>query len=79
KILPSFPVLIKFADYFNVSTDYLLGRTDDPQGKLYGKPFAAKEQINDFIEMCFDPTTEANAKLKEAMRKIMSEQNKKKE
>lgn len=22
--------LIMFADYFNVSTDYLLGRTDDP-------------------------------------------------
>ncbi|MCD7728758.1 MAG: transcriptional regulator, partial [Clostridia bacterium] len=76
KILPSFPVLIKFADYFNVSTDYLLGRTDDPQGKLYGKPFAEEEQINDFIEMCFDPTTEANAKLKEAMRKIMSEKQK---
>ena len=23
-------VLIKIADYFNVSVDYLLGRTDDP-------------------------------------------------
>lgn len=25
---PSFPLLIQIADYFNVSTDYLLGRTD---------------------------------------------------
>ena len=25
---PSFPLLIKIADYFNVSTDYLLGRTN---------------------------------------------------
>ncbi|GCD12687.1 helix-turn-helix domain-containing protein [Clostridium tagluense] len=25
---PSFPLLIQMADYFNVSTDYLLGRTD---------------------------------------------------
>lgn len=27
---PSYDNLIKFADYFNVSTDYLLGRSDDP-------------------------------------------------
>lgn len=27
---PSYENLIKFADYFNVSTDYLLGRSDDP-------------------------------------------------
>ncbi len=27
---PSYETLIKFADYFNVSTDYLLGRSDDP-------------------------------------------------
>lgn len=25
---PSFPLLIQMADYLNVSTDYLLGRTD---------------------------------------------------
>lgn len=25
---PSFPLLIQIADYLNVSTDYLLGRTD---------------------------------------------------
>jgi len=29
--LPPSDVLSKFADYFNVSTDYLLGRTDNPQ------------------------------------------------
>lgn len=27
---PSHENLIKFADYFNVSTDYLLGRSEDP-------------------------------------------------
>ena len=26
-----YATLIKFADYFNVSIDYLLGRTDNPQ------------------------------------------------
>lgn len=28
--LPDTNVLSKLADYFNVSTDYLLGRSDDP-------------------------------------------------
>lgn len=29
---PDYNTLLKFADYFGVSTDYLLGRTDDPKG-----------------------------------------------
>lgn len=28
---PSVDILKKAADYFNVSTDYLLGRTDNPE------------------------------------------------
>lgn len=32
---PGIVELIKMADYFNVSVDYLIGRTDDP--KLYKK------------------------------------------
>ena len=32
---PSLDVLIKLADYFDVSIDYLVGRTDDP--KLHQK------------------------------------------
>ena len=27
---PPFPVLVKIANYFNTTTDYLVGRTDDP-------------------------------------------------
>ena len=27
---PNLEILIKLADYFDVSTDYLLGRSDDP-------------------------------------------------
>lgn len=27
---PTLPVLIKIADYFDVSLDYLVGRSDDP-------------------------------------------------
>ncbi|MBR1807569.1 MAG: helix-turn-helix transcriptional regulator, partial [Selenomonadaceae bacterium] len=28
---PNFDAIIALADFFNVSTDYLLGRTDNPQ------------------------------------------------
>lgn len=31
--VPKGDTLSKLADYFNVSTDYLLGRTDDPEKK----------------------------------------------
>lgn len=30
--IPTATVLIKIADAFNVSIDYLVGRTDDPKG-----------------------------------------------
>ena len=67
---PSYPILIKIADYFNVSTDYLLGRTDNPV--LYVQ-VESRDKMDDFIEMCFDPTTQANARLKEMLRKMMEE------
>lgn len=28
---PTLPVLVRLADYFDVSLDYLVGRSDDPQ------------------------------------------------
>lgn len=30
-----FEILLKYSDYFDVSLDYIFGRTDNPQGKLY--------------------------------------------
>lgn len=42
KSKPSVEKLEAVADYFNVTTDYLLGRTDSPQLKYYGdNTFAA--------------------------------------
>ena len=32
---PPYQVLMKYADFFDVSLDYIFGRTDSPQGKLY--------------------------------------------
>lgn len=72
-----FDVLVKYADYFDVSLDYIFGRTDVPQGKLYkGEPkieFSYPE-MEQFIEMCFDPNSKMNKRLKETLRQMMKEQ-----
>ena len=72
-------VLLWYANYFDVSLDYIFGRCDEPQGKLFDyqpKAFENDERMQDLIEMCFDPTSAANAKLKEAVLKLLKEQQK---
>ena len=78
---PSLETLVKYADYFDVSMDYLYCRTDEPRGKLYDyKPQALKEkmeqseEMREFIEMCFDPQAPVNKRLKEALLRIMTEE-----
>lgn len=75
---PPYRVLMQYADFFDVSLDYIFGRTDKPQGKLYDfqpKIMKNNEQMRELIEMCFDPNSPANAKLKEALIKLLQEQN----
>ncbi len=76
EIMPPYTVLIKLADYYDVSTDYILGRTENPHGKYFGEEALSKsDKMDDFIEMCFEPNTKANQKLKEALKKLMEETN----
>ena len=65
-------VLLKYADFFDVSADYILGRTDKPEGAVYNnEPELLKRKIvredewEDFVEACFDPRSPMNKKLKE--------------
>ena len=74
KAQASYKTLLWYADYFDVSMDYIFCRTDNPQGKLYNyEPQVIKERLskeedwNEFVEMCFDPRSPMNAKLKEMM------------
>lgn len=76
---PSEETLLWYADYFDVSLDYIFGRCDNPQGKMYDfqpKIMKDNKQMQELIEMCFDPNSPANAKLKETLLRIMGEQNK---
>lgn len=76
KTAPSVKLLLWLADYFDVSMDYLCCRTDQPQGKLYeckAKIDADREEMRQFIEMCFDPKSPYNEKLKETLLTMMEE------
>ena len=70
-IYPSYPMLIKYADYFNVSTDYLLGRTDSKESFLEEDKTARDKEIDAWVEMCFDPSTTINVRLKEMLREML--------
>jgi len=71
---PPFKVLMWYADYFDVSLDYIFGRTDKPQGKLYDfqPKIEDNEEMRLFIEMCFDPNSPMSGKLKDTLLKMMT-------
>lgn len=71
---PSVKIFRRYADYFDVSMDYIFARTDKPQGVMYEfkpKLTPEKEEMRRFIEMCFDPGSPVNEKLKEALFRMM--------
>jgi transcriptional regulator with XRE-family HTH domain len=66
--------ILKYADFFDVSADYILGCCDDPQGKKYNyqpeylkSRFTDAKEWRDFVEMCFDPNSPISSKLKETI------------
>lgn len=68
--------LVVMADYYDVSLDYIYGRTDNPRGRLYeNKPKIEKAypEMEKFIEMCFDPGSPMNEKLKETLKQMLKE------
>ena len=71
--------LKKYADFFDVSADYILGRCDDPQGVKYDyqpeylrNKFSDTKEWRDFVEMCFDPNSPISSKLKETLFQMAS-------
>jgi len=73
---PTLETLLRYADYFDVSLDYIFGRTDDPQGKLYEyrpKIEESDPEMEKFIKMCFDPASPMNERLKETLAKMLRE------
>ncbi len=67
-------LLVKYADYFDVSMDYIFGRTNAPHG-MYCEAKPKVEQsypeMDKFIEMCFEPGSAMNERLKETLKQMM--------
>lgn len=64
KRTPSADKLQKVADYFNVSVDYLLGRTDNPTAGLSKKPqFTVEEALESVMSDDGKPLTEHDRKV----------------
>lgn len=77
---PGPEVFLQIADFFDVSMDYLYGRCEDPRGRLYGNQAKeltqrAKENpdMEQFVEMLFDPASPASGKIKKALLRILKE------
>ena len=73
---PTVENLRKYADYFDVSMNYIFARTDNPEGKLYAhqpKSLADNKELQQFIELCFDPSSPYNERLKETMIRMLGE------
>lgn len=76
KITPTAETFLWYAERFDVSLDYIFGRTDQPQGKLYKyhpKIAEVNDEMKQFVEMCFDPKSPMNDRLKQTLLKMLEE------
>ena len=76
KITPTAETLLWYADRFDVSMDYIFGRTTEPHGKLYKyqpKITETNDEMRQFVEMCFDPKSPMNDRLKQTLLKMFEE------
>ena len=75
---PPFQKLLWYADFFNVSLDYIFGRTDNPKGMTQSKEalksaLAVDGGLEALMTMCFTPGTVFNEKLKEVISQMLRE------
>lgn len=76
---PSPETILRYADYFDVSLDYVFGRTDKPQGTQYDyKPKIGRNDpaMQKFVEMCFDPKSPMQDRLKKTLLQMLGEEEK---
>ena len=72
-------IMLNYANYFDVSLDYIYGRTDKPQGATYTAEAKIEEsypEMDKFIEMCFDPGSVMNERLKATLKQMLREEQK---
>lgn len=79
---PPLKVLLWYADFFDVSMDYIFARTENPEGRLYEhKPKVIEaitkdnKELRKFVDMCFDPSSPVSEKLRDILTEMLEEQN----
>ena len=73
---PTVEVFRRYADFFDVSMDYIFARCDAPQGKPYRyqpKVWKNGAEMEQFVEMCFDPKSPYYNRMKESVLQMFSE------
>ena len=76
---PTVENFLVYADYFDVSLDYIFGRCEEPQGKLYEhRPHIEQgnPDLKLFVDMCFDPASPISERLKEVLTTMLEEAEK---
>ena len=80
---PPLKILLWYADFFDVSMDYIFARTEQPEGRLYEhKPKVIEaitqdnKELRQFVDMCFDPASPVSEKLRDMLTKMLEEQSK---
>ena len=71
---PSCETLLKYAEFFDVSLDYIYGRTENPRGTEFEHRIKLEQtnpDMREFIEMCFDPKSPMNDRLKETLLELL--------
>lgn len=71
---PTVEMFLKYADYFDVSMDYLYCRCDTPQGRQYefNPTIRNNDELRRFVDMCFDPESPMSEKLKATLVKMLA-------
>ena len=73
---PTVEVFRRYADFFDVSMDYIFARCDKPQGKLYRyqpKVWKNGAEMEQLVEMCFDPKSPYYNRMKESVLQMFAE------
>ena len=74
---PPLEKLLWYADFFDVSLDYIFGRTDNPQGiqkhPAIKAALAEEGGLEALMAMCFTPGTAFNDRLKETIAQVLQE------
>ena len=72
-----------YADYFNVSLDYIYCRTENPYGKYFDyQPGKVKKELekeaewSEFVTACFEEGSPMNKRLKEMLVDLVEEDTK---